>query len=396
MEYDVVIAGGGVGGLYCARELSRKGYKVILFENSSTPGEPNFSTAGTSKSIVEEFSLDRASIADEINKIIYGTLSNEHSWEFDRTIGYVLNFKKTKVILSQQAQDLGAEVVWGEKVVRPIHDRTRTTGVETKTRSVNGRYFIDATGSKRILLKQLTGKNHTRRPTIAMEYIVRQKDDTFDNFKNSMSFYFDTTFVPYGYYWVFSNGEGTYKVGICESEVVPGKIKYGLEDRLKLFTEKRFGQPKFDLIEKHANSITLQNYMHELVYGNVLGIGDTIGMINPLVGEGIRHSLKSAKFAVESISHAAENEGPLSSYENKIRNYKKRRWVLMDLLGTGLFRNKSSNTQRFYEEFIRFGKNVDADGVLDLGFDYKLSVLLKPFPKNIPLIYYFLLSYLKM
>jgi len=32
MNYDVVIAGGSVAGLFCAREIARNGYSVLVLE----------------------------------------------------------------------------------------------------------------------------------------------------------------------------------------------------------------------------------------------------------------------------------------------------------------------------------------------------------------------------
>jgi len=40
MDYDVVIAGGSVAGLLCAREIAAKGYSVLVIEEDSEIGTP--------------------------------------------------------------------------------------------------------------------------------------------------------------------------------------------------------------------------------------------------------------------------------------------------------------------------------------------------------------------
>ena len=43
-ELDVIIVGAGPSGAQCARELVKKGHKVLLIEKSKEIGEPNFSS----------------------------------------------------------------------------------------------------------------------------------------------------------------------------------------------------------------------------------------------------------------------------------------------------------------------------------------------------------------
>jgi len=40
MNYDVVIAGGSVAGLFCAREIARNGHSVLVLEEDHEIGTP--------------------------------------------------------------------------------------------------------------------------------------------------------------------------------------------------------------------------------------------------------------------------------------------------------------------------------------------------------------------
>ncbi|MEK7522578.1 MAG: FAD-dependent oxidoreductase, partial [Patescibacteria group bacterium] len=71
--YDVIIAGGGVAGLYAARELSKAKLKVLLIDQTSTLG----STAWTPAITIEKFSLPKEGINASFNEVILGTLKKE-------------------------------------------------------------------------------------------------------------------------------------------------------------------------------------------------------------------------------------------------------------------------------------------------------------------------------
>jgi len=76
--YDVIIAGGGIAGLYAARELSKAKLKVLLVDQTSTLG----STAWTPAFTIQKFSLPKKGINTSFNKMIFGTLKKGKKMDF--------------------------------------------------------------------------------------------------------------------------------------------------------------------------------------------------------------------------------------------------------------------------------------------------------------------------
>ena len=57
MNYDVVIAGGSVAGLLCAREIARNGYSVLVLEEDYEIGTPEHCGGLVSLSALEELGI---------------------------------------------------------------------------------------------------------------------------------------------------------------------------------------------------------------------------------------------------------------------------------------------------------------------------------------------------
>jgi flavin-dependent dehydrogenase len=70
-KYDVVVIGGGPSGGQVARNLSKKGHKVLLVERFPSFLDNNFSSAGMTLEPLKEFNLP--------DKVIGGILENECS-----------------------------------------------------------------------------------------------------------------------------------------------------------------------------------------------------------------------------------------------------------------------------------------------------------------------------
>lgn len=89
---DVIIIGAGPAGGSAARELSKRGKKVLLIERSQAIGQPSHSTAGTPKETIDDFELPNSVISSEWNKMLIATSQTRAMWTYPITMGYVLNF----------------------------------------------------------------------------------------------------------------------------------------------------------------------------------------------------------------------------------------------------------------------------------------------------------------
>jgi digeranylgeranylglycerophospholipid reductase len=331
-HYTVVIAGGGPAGLQCARTLSKSNIDCVVLEKSSVPGEPNNSTAGTPAETIEKFKLPDEVVTDYVNQATMLSPSVEARWKQESPYGFVMDFRKLKLFLAKDSVTCGAEVVYGAQVddISKFDDGAVKNVTYTKDgikHSVEGKYFLDATAAAgAIASKVCLRKKHICWPAVGIEKIIRTQDLTKD-FDHCMRFYFGTTYIPHGYAWVFSFGNGTYKVGVCNHLLPWEHAKMVLEEYLTNFL-KLLDIKNYESVEKHGNTVYVNGGFRNNVYKNTIMVGDAASTLNPFLAEGIRHALASGTMAAETIidAHMHGNKS-LSNYNRSLKNYRAGKWL---------------------------------------------------------------------
>ncbi|VVA43369.1 putative Lycopene beta and epsilon cyclase [Candidatus Roizmanbacteria bacterium] len=384
--YDIIIAGGGIAGLYAARELSKAKLKVLLVDQTSTLG----STAWTPAITLEKFSLPKEGINAPFNEVIFGTLKKEKKWVSNQNIGYVLDYKRMSTLVLEEAKINGCIVLTQSTVNSLIKKNEEIVGINTTKGDFYGKYFIDATGSAGVLVSEIgLRKKVPCHPSVGMEIEIYDPDQHLKKFQNAISVFFDKDLFACGYGWVSTNGNNKYKIGIGESEVSSFKKHPNLELRLEEFIKLLLNDKKIEILEKHGGSIYGgHNFkVNSIRHKNLLGIGDTIGSFNPFLGEGIRHALYSSDMAVESILKNIQKGEDLDSYEKKWKKYTDFHWKLTSFINIALYEKNTQITQNFYNELIKIMDYLDVDDIIQIGQEYKIEVLLKKFPQNMNVIY---------
>lgn len=385
MKCDVLIVGAGISGLYLARELAKKKIQVIVIDQSKVPGEPNFSTAGTQVSTVEKFSLPKNGIAGTVSGLGFGTSSSEQFWRSSNVIGYTLDFRKTKQLLAKEASDAGATVLWDVKATG-VKKNAEECVIGTSNGDIECSYAVDAAGSSRVLFTSTGIGNHTHAPCDGIEIIVDDTLGLLTRFQHTMFVYFDVALAPFGYAWVFDNGNHTYKVGLGEADINSNRHLTSLESRLEAFVHFLIQDKTLPIVEKHGHSIFYLRNQYSVQQGRIVAIGDAAGMLNPFFGEGIRHSLYSAQFVFESIEEHIRDNSLLSGYEKKINTYKNSNWRMTAWFNKALYRKNTKDTQELYESLMKYWKYMNLDDFMNLAFGYSIRPIVKGFPHNIPLI----------
>jgi flavin-dependent dehydrogenase len=169
----------------------------------------------------------------------------------------------------------GKKVHWGEQI-----------------KVANGNFegfdaVVDATGMHRSLLPKV--QDDLLIPSL--EYQVKSKELPYDDF----------VIRPYpgitGYWWYFPLGDGMAHVGA-------GDLRGGYRGELDEFVKKyhcevvrRIGRPV---------RVTPPKLMEPFFDGKVVGVGESIGTVYPMLGEGIIPSMQCANLFVE---HFGDREG---------------------------------------------------------------------------------------
>ncbi len=327
MTYDVAIVGAGPAGSWLARELAAGGWSVVLLERSDALGEPNFSSAVSPSPTVETFDLPPEAVAStwDTGKV-FGPKSVV-AWQFERPAGVVLDFRRLKRLLAEQARRRGAEVLLGT-TIKSVRCGDRVSAVVARSgNSYEARVVVDASGAAAVLAGQLGLRRHIVTPASVGTELICRTDPLSAERRRTVEFYFGSAFVPHGYAWLFPMGADTMKVGLCVYQA----RKYRPLRLGAMLAEFAGTIPWLDgaeILERHSGIGYMQGGIRQHVSGNVLAIGDAADQINPLAGEGIRHALESARLAKGVIERALEanQSGVLQAYNALWERYAGRRW----------------------------------------------------------------------
>jgi len=144
VSFDVVIGGGSVAGLLCAREIASKGFSVIVIEEDYEIGTPEHCGGLVSLSGLEELGvIPFRKTFDHMIESAKVSSPNGKS--------FTINSKKQKVVeisrreldkqIAFQAQKNGAVI----KVKTSFQEMT-DTGIRTNEEKIDCKIFVDARG----------------------------------------------------------------------------------------------------------------------------------------------------------------------------------------------------------------------------------------------------------
>ncbi|MDF2421630.1 MAG: NAD(P)/FAD-dependent oxidoreductase [Nitrosopumilus sp.] len=297
MKYDVVIAGGSIAGLLCAREISSKGFSVLVIEEDYEIGTPEHcgglvSIAGLAELGVIPFrkTFDHMIESAEI------TSPNGNS--------FTINSKKQKVIeisrreldkqVAFQAQKNGAEIK-----VRTSFQEITDTGVRTSKEKIDCKIFVDARGVSSLIHKDRTGILSSAQYEIYADWIEKGKVEVI----------FDQEKYPGFFAWIIPSGNGKGKVGVAGRGI---KVSEAMESILR-------ERGKFSTIRKIFAPIWIKGPIKNFVEGKTVIIGDAAGQAKPTTAGGIFTSGMGGVYAGQAISEflKTNNRDDLDQYQKK-------------------------------------------------------------------------------
>lgn len=337
LEFDVVVAGNGPAGGQAARELASVGLTVALVTRETTIGVPVTSTAGTITETVEEFALPREIVQRDINGFrMFGPSERLEIW-YDEPSGHVLDFRKLKEFLFQEAEAAGAVTFTGTTVREPLVEEDRVIGVRCRSRGdgaeleLHGRVVVDATGPAGVLASRLGLR--ARRPKLfgaGIEYVLEGLP--LDRDGRYFDIYLGRETMPGGYAWISPVGPAAAKVGVAWITAYTNGAPDALKKYLHRFIAGERQLVPGPVLETHAGFAYVNGGIRRHARDGFLAIGDAANQINPLFGEGVRHCLWSGRLAARTIGEALErgdtSARALESYEPRWRSYRDFQWPL--------------------------------------------------------------------
>ena len=262
------IVGAGVAGSYLGNMLDRRGHCIEIFEGSTQQSHWPVCAWGASRHMLAKFSAN----AD---------------LEF---ADYILHVgKRLRMDLPQGKQeylDLKGLVTydkhrWEQQLLKGLKVNYGTRVDKSSFPYQDYDYVIDCTGLHRTLLPRSTD-----------DFVIPAYEYLLDRVEGEEEFYVIGYSGAKGYFWYFPLGNGKGYMGAGDTE-----RKYAGIDE---FFERH---PEAQIIKKIGRPIRLAppKRMEPFFKDNVIGVGESIGCVFPMLGEGIIPSLICCDIFLDSL-----------------------------------------------------------------------------------------------
>jgi len=297
MSFDVVVAGGSIAGLLCAREISSEGFTVLVIEEDYEIGTPEHCGGLVSISGLNEIGIIPFRKTFE-HKIEHAKITSPNGNSF------TINSKKQKVIeisrreldkqIAFQAQKNGAVI----KVRTSFQEKTKT-GVRTNEENIDCKIFVDARGVSSLIHRDRTGILSSAQYEIYAKWIKNGEVEVI----------FDQEKYPGFFAWIIPSNEGKGKVGIAGRGI---NVAEAMDDFLR---EKG----EFSTIRKIFAPIWIKGPIKKFVEDKTVFVGDAAGQAKPTTAGGIFTSGMGGVFAGQAISKFLEtnNRDDLEQYQKR-------------------------------------------------------------------------------
>ena len=295
MDYDVVIAGGSIAGLFCAREIANSGHSVLVLEEDHEIGTPEHCGGLVSTSGLEELGIiPRSKTFNHMIESAEVFAPNGNS--------FTINSKKQKVAeinrreldkqIAHQAQKNGADIKVRTSFQELTNDGVRTSDGEKKCKIV-----VDARGVSALVNKDRDGILSSAQYEIYADWIKKGKVEV----------YFDQEKYPGFFSWIIPSGEGTGKVGVAGRGI-------NAADALEKFLSKK---GKYSTIRKIFAPIWIKGPIEKFVSDRLVIVGDAAGQSKPTTAGGIFSCGMAGIFAGQAIAKFLEsgNKYDLEEYQ---------------------------------------------------------------------------------
>jgi len=295
--YDVIIAGGSVAGLICAREVARNNHSVLVIEEDYEIGTPEHcgglvSTAGLEELGIIPFRKTFDHLIDSAE--IHAPNGNSFS----------INSKKQKVAevsrreldkqLAHQAQKNGAVIK-----VRNSFQEITDKGIRTNEEEIECTIFVDARGVSSLIHKDRTGILSSAQYEIYADWIKKGKVEVF----------LDQEKYPGFFAWVIPSDEGKGKIGVAGKGI-------NVAEAIEKFLQTK---GDYSTVRKIYAPIWIKGPIEEFVNGKTVTVGDAAGQAKPTTAGGIYSSGMGGMYAGQAISKylKSKKRSDLEEYQKR-------------------------------------------------------------------------------
>ena len=310
--YDCIIVGAGPAGATAAYHLAKLRKSVLLLEQASLP-RYKACGGGVSPAVANYFDFDLTPV---IENTVTGVL---FTWKLGDPVETKLKTPQPMWMVQRdvfdnflvdQAKQQGAEVK-DQSAVTSINWQGDTWQVNTAQGSFSATYLIAADGGKGPMANWLGFPEHKQYASMALEVETTVSEDKLH------TAHFDFGSVKNGTIWNFPKTNG-YSISAAVLGNPKGKTK-DLQDALTNYAKKcgiDLSNSKFT-----ESTMCLWSEPQDLHTKNALLAGEAAGIVDPLLGEGIRPAIFTGMEAAKAIGEAlGGNTAALANYTKVVND----------------------------------------------------------------------------
>ena len=309
---DVLIVGGGPGGLFMAARLAGRGVRTVVCEEHARVGDPVHCTGVLSSDSFSRFDLPLNATLNHLTEVRFvspGGIPVDYSTP--SPIATVIDRPAFDRALADRALAAGAEIRSGARVIALEADAAgvrATVGGEV----VQARLAVLACGAQ-YGFQQRLGFG------LPSTYLHTAQRELPADVMPSVELHFGRDVAPGGFAWAVPvvRPEGFFvRVGVMTARDAPGCYRRMLErvgDRWGV--SNRELPPRLKILPLGAIDRTYAD--------RLLAIGDAAGLVKPTTGGGIHYSIVSASIAadvaLEALASDRLSAASLAIYERRWR-----------------------------------------------------------------------------
>ena len=301
MYYDVVIAGGSIAGLLCAREVANKGHSVIVIEEDSEIGTPEHCGGLVSISGLENLGvIPQRKTFEHIIESAEIFAPGGKSFEINSAKQKVAAIRRRELDkqIAHQAQKNGAEIRVRTSFNEAIGDKVKTSEGNIKCKIV-----VDARGVSSLIHKDRFGILSSAQYEVYSDWIKKGKVEV----------YFDQEKYPGFFAWIIPSAEGMGKVGVAGKGI-------NASQAIEKFLSAR---GNYSVIRKIFAPIWVKGPIEQFVSNKIVTIGDAAGQSKPTTAGGIYSCGMGGILSGRAISKFLDSE-KLSVLDEYQKNWKEK------------------------------------------------------------------------
>jgi digeranylgeranylglycerophospholipid reductase len=354
-DSDVHIAGGSFSGLLVAKELSKKGVTVRVFEEHNEIGHPNKCSGVVSLNSLKNLGLlpTERFLQNRFSKIMfYSPSESKILLNFSSPDILVLNRYEMDNFLAEEAAKNGAEISISSKINAVYQDMSSIKIKLMDDKTFSSKYLVEARG--------IASYNNNGIYNGIQSYAL------YKNFESDcIHVFFDKNITPGFFAWLIPIDEYVAKVGLG--------TKLKSIEAFNHFLSKINVRALFNRI---IAPIIVGGPIEHFIDGRILYVGDSAGQTKPTTGGGIYFGGVASLLASKACENKLQDQDNslINDYEKKWFSKFKRETEYMKLARSYFEKMENCDIEKL---FLKIKSSYSDQINLKMDYDFHMSSLIK-------------------